>query len=125
MGMLSFSSAYHLYVKIQLEDVRFAHIGRDVESTDRNSLNLLSSVSVATESIFAKITFTCLFVKNSYTEFYKPTNDLVADTRTNGRTDDRHDIHTKKKGKAIPLQTWTGPEGSRRLRFPDFKTIGT
>jgi len=31
----------------------------------------------------------------------------------------------KKKGKAIPLQAWTGPEGSRRLRFPDFKTIGT
>jgi len=30
-----------------------------------------------------------------------------------------------KKGKAIPLQAWTGPEGSRRLRFPNFKTIGT
>jgi len=30
-----------------------------------------------------------------------------------------------KKGKAIPLQAWTGPEGSRRLRLPDFKTIGT
>ena len=30
-----------------------------------------------------------------------------------------------KKGKAIPLQAWTGPEGSRTLRFPDFKTIGT
>jgi len=29
------------------------------------------------------------------------------------------------KGKAIPLQAWTGPEGSRRLRIPDFKTIGT
>ena len=28
------------------------------------------------------------------------------------------------KGKAIPLQSWTGPEDSRRLRFPDFKTIG-
>jgi hypothetical protein len=27
--------------------------------------------------------------------------------------------------KAIPLQYWTGPEGSRRLRLPDFKTIGT
>jgi hypothetical protein len=27
--------------------------------------------------------------------------------------------------KAIPLQAWTGPEGSRRLRFPDFQTIGT
>jgi len=27
--------------------------------------------------------------------------------------------------KAIPLQTWTGPEGSRRLMIPDFKAIGT
>ena len=29
------------------------------------------------------------------------------------------------KGKTIPLQAWTDPEGSRRLRLPDFKTIGT
>jgi hypothetical protein len=29
------------------------------------------------------------------------------------------------KGKAIPLQALTGPEGSRRMRLPDFKTIGT
>jgi len=29
------------------------------------------------------------------------------------------------KGKTIPLQTWTGPEGSRRLRLPAFKTVGT
>jgi len=28
-------------------------------------------------------------------------------------------------GKAIPLQAWTGPEGSRRLRLPNFETIGT
>jgi hypothetical protein len=28
-------------------------------------------------------------------------------------------------GKTIPLQAWTGPEGSRKLRLPDFKTIGT
>ena len=26
------------------------------------------------------------------------------------------------KGKAIPLQAWTGPEGSRRLRLPHFMT---
>jgi hypothetical protein len=26
---------------------------------------------------------------------------------------------------AIPLQTWTDPEVTRRLRLPDFKTIGT
>jgi hypothetical protein len=31
----------------------------------------------------------------------------------------------KSKGKAFPLQAWTGPEGSRRMRLPDFKTIGT
>jgi len=30
-----------------------------------------------------------------------------------------------KKGKAIPLQAWTAPEVSRRMRLPDFKTIGT
>jgi len=29
------------------------------------------------------------------------------------------------KDKAIPLQTWTGPESSRRLRLPDFQTTGT
>jgi hypothetical protein len=29
------------------------------------------------------------------------------------------------KGKAIPLQGWTGPEHSRRLRLPVFKTFGT
>jgi hypothetical protein len=29
------------------------------------------------------------------------------------------------KGKAIPLWALTGPEGSRKLRLPDFKTIGT
>jgi hypothetical protein len=29
------------------------------------------------------------------------------------------------KGKATPLQALTGPEGFRRLRLPDFKTIGT
>ena len=28
----------------------------------------------------------------------------------------------KKKGKAVPLQAWTGPEGPRKLRFPDFVT---
>jgi hypothetical protein len=29
------------------------------------------------------------------------------------------------KGKAIPLQAWSVPEGSRSLSLPDFKTIGT
>ena len=30
--------------------------------------------------------------------------------------------HVKGKGKAVPLQAWSGPEGSRKLRFPDFMT---
>jgi len=30
-----------------------------------------------------------------------------------------------RKGKAIPLQAWTGSKGSRSLKLPDFKTLGT
>ena len=28
----------------------------------------------------------------------------------------------KSTGKAVPLQAWNGPEGSRKLRFTDFMT---
>jgi hypothetical protein len=38
---------------------------------------------------------------------------------------DDHYCQSIRQGKAIPLQAWTGPEGSRRFRLPDFKTIGT
>jgi hypothetical protein len=31
--------------------------------------------------------------------------------------------HLIKKGKAFPLEVWSGPEGSRKLRFPDFMTV--
>jgi hypothetical protein len=31
----------------------------------------------------------------------------------------------KGKGKAIPLQALTGPQGSMSLRLPDLKKIGT
>ena len=27
------------------------------------------------------------------------------------------------KSKAVPLQAWSGPEVSRKLRFPDFMTM--
>ena len=33
-------------------------------------------------------------------------------------------LDNNNKGKEIPLQAWRGPEGSRRLKLPDFKTIG-
>jgi hypothetical protein len=32
---------------------------------------------------------------------------------------------SKDKGKAISLKALTGPEGSRRLRLPDFNIVGT
>jgi len=29
----------------------------------------------------------------------------------------------KDKGKAVSLQAWSGPEDSRKLRFPDYMTM--
>ena len=35
-------------------------------------------------------------------------------------------VHLDKiRSKAAPVQAWTGPEGSRSLRLPDFKIIRT
>jgi hypothetical protein len=31
-------------------------------------------------------------------------------------------LFVKGNGKAVPLQAWSGPEGSRKLRFPDYMT---
>jgi len=31
-------------------------------------------------------------------------------------------IHKEGRGKAVPLETWTGPEGSGKLGFIDFVT---
>jgi len=33
-----------------------------------------------------------------------------------------HRFSKEGKGKAVPLQAWSGPEGSRKLRFPDYMT---
>jgi hypothetical protein len=33
-----------------------------------------------------------------------------------------HSPYGKGKGKAVPLQAWCGPEGSRKLRSPDYMT---
>jgi len=32
-------------------------------------------------------------------------------------------LYVKGKGKAVLLQAWRGPEGSRKLRLPDFMTM--
>ena len=36
--------------------------------------------------------------------------------------DDNWLVYFHIKGKAVPLQAWSGPEGSRKLRLPDFVT---
>ena len=35
---------------------------------------------------------------------------------------DLQEVGGVKKGKSVPLQAWSGPEGSRKLRFPDLIT---
>ena len=34
----------------------------------------------------------------------------------------QQNLHSTYKAKAVPLQAWSGPEGSRKLTFPDFMT---
>ena len=46
-------------------------------------------------------------------------------TRLISHDDDKIFIYVKildKKGKVVPLQAWSGPEGSRKLWLPDFMT---
>jgi hypothetical protein len=33
-----------------------------------------------------------------------------------------HILQKKGKGKSVPLQAWSGSEGYKKLRFPDYKT---
>ena len=40
----------------------------------------------------------------------------------NNNDNDNDDNNNNNNNKAVPLQAWTGPEGSRKLRFQDFAT---
>jgi hypothetical protein len=53
------------------------------------------------------------------------TTDLGSYLENLERRKEEEVSNVKGKGKTIPLQAWTGSEDSRRLRLPDFKTIGT
>jgi hypothetical protein len=46
---------------------------------------------------------------------------VVTENRDRAIELDVHDVKGK-KGKSFQLQAWSGPEGSRKLRFPDFVT---
>ena len=41
---------------------------------------------------------------------------------TLGSTQPLTEMGKRLEGKAVPLQSWSGSEGSRKLRFPDFMT---
>ena len=67
-------------------------------------------------------------VVSSYTDWATGPTLLILDTR---KTFHKADLSyadlterskINKKGKAVPLQVRSGPEGSRKLRFPDFMT---
>ena len=34
-----------------------------------------------------------------------------------------HGVACSYEGKSVPLQAWSGPEGTRKLRFPDYVTM--
>jgi hypothetical protein len=48
-------------------------------------------------------------------------NPLVTDCDYIRQNISHNQSKGKGKGKAIPLQAWTDPEGSRRLRLPDLR----
>jgi hypothetical protein len=61
-----------------------------------------NSISTLHMAVLPSVTWIQTIKKKNYTESFKLTE----------------------KGKAIPLQAWTGPEGTKMLRITDFKTIG-
>ena len=48
--------------------------------------------------------------------------DIVMASTTSNQTWWKSLEAAKGEGKAVSLQAWSGPEGSRKLRFPDFMT---
>jgi hypothetical protein len=64
--------------------------------------------------------WTHYWTSESYGHYPKDLNLLCSYSLQRGQL---HEEVSVVKGKAIPLQAWTGPEGSRMLRLPDFKTI--
>jgi len=51
-------------------------------------------------------------------------SDLPARSESLSRLS-HHGIHYLRKGKAIPIEAWTGPEVSKSSRLTDFIIIGT
>jgi hypothetical protein len=50
---------------------------------------------------------------------------VISYFKHNNNNNNTNNNNNNNRVKAIPLQSWTGPEIFRSLRLPDFKTIGT
>jgi len=57
---------------------------------------------------------------------FSPPYVTIVPSATSSQTPSAYGYSSRKiKSKAIPRQARTGPEGSRKFRLPDFKTICT
>jgi len=54
---------------------------------------------------------------------FKPVSYSLLPQQEGNEKQNNFIYNTMQRGKAIPLQAWTGPEGSTSLRIRDFKTI--
>jgi len=64
--------------------------------------------------------YSCIYKAPKSIDGYK-TNSLTTTSNTIFNIY-RQETVASGKSKAVSLQTWSGPEGSRKLRFPDFMT---
>jgi hypothetical protein len=62
-----------------------------------------------------------LLFKNKKLSLYRLKHCLIPFMWT-AASDRKGSVVIKLKKKAVPLQAWSGPEGSRKLRFPDYMT---
>jgi hypothetical protein len=85
-------------------------MGDDVVAQLKNGGPVSESVQTGTEGHF----------KRPLLVYFKPHNDTKTLTVKISKPATKN--KTKGKGKAGPLQAWSGLEGSRKLRFPDFMT---
>jgi len=97
------------------------HIG--VEQISVSVCRQVVTAYSRTEPVTNRLAVTCLLCVNHWTrdrELHGRWSTTIIQ-----RTVTSHKPGCLCKGKAIPVQSWTGSKGSRRLKHPDFQKIGT
>jgi len=57
------------------------------------------------------------------TYYRRYVDDIIIIFDLNKINEDLITSYTNSKGKAVPFQAWSGAEGSRKLRFPEYMTM--